>query len=120
MRVILAQVEAEQVERVLAGPALVENRDFQQLNVDIEAELDRMMAAHRAIEVRRAELAAAAPEQHIYGVATPRVDGHGRRNAIAGIPRLDEYVPLEGQQPYNARFRPAAQRAVEAGCVPYA
>lgn len=108
MRVMLGQVRAEQAERVLAEPALVENRDFQQLNADVEAELDRMMAAHRAIEVQRNELVAAAPEQHIYGAAAPRVDDHGRGNAIAGIPEPGEYVPLQVQQLHNVFAGPYA------------
>lgn len=108
MRVMLVQVRAEQAERVLADPALVENRDFQQLNADVEAELDRLMAAHRLIELQRDELVAAAPEQHVHVAAAPRVNGPGRRKAIAGIPGLGEYVPLQVQQPHNAFAGPYA------------
>lgn len=108
MRVMLAQVRAEQAERVLVEPALVENRNFQRLNADVEAELDRFIAARRAIEVQRDELVAATPEQQIYGALAPRVDSHGRRNAIAGIPGLGEYVPLHVQQPQNALAGPYA------------
>ena len=106
---------AEQAERVLAEPALVNNRDFQQINADVEAELDRLMAAHRAIEVQRDGLVVAVPVQHIHGAAAPRADGHGRRNAVAGLPGYGGYVPYVAPAPdlrvpglYNAIAGPDA------------
>ena len=115
MRDMHERFRAEQAERVLAEPALVDDRDFQQINAGAEAELDRLMAAHRAIEVQRDELVAAAPVQHIHGAAAPRADGHGRRNAVAGLPGYGGYVPYVPPAPdlrvtglYNAMARPDA------------
>lgn len=115
MRDMHERFRAEQAERVLAEPALVDVRDFQQINADFEAELDRLMAAHRAIEVQRDELVAAAPVQHIHGAAAPRADGHGRRNAVAGLPGYGGYVPYVPPAPdlrvpglYNAMAGPDA------------